>query len=823
MAVTCLPADGFVHIPVIDLARYAYPKENPALLTKQYGFSRDAVYEGFDDDTAPSPMSKSPRRKVLLEITTHYDNIPVSVSGTADIVAFDGLSHTVETVKTKSFLPYNASPFDDPAAVAQTVCLAHMLASSQNLPMVRVRITFAKRGGDDRLSFVASFSAKILRTMFDALIDRAAPFLKILWERATALPDEIVGCPFPFRSVRDGQRDFVTETFRAVKNGGKLFVSAPTGIGKTMASIYPAVKGLGIGAVDKIFYLTSKTVTGLAALDAARSLNAHIPHLRAVLLSAKEAQCPNRTKKQDRPPVPCALCGNLREIYDAEGDFLSYPERQNNALLSLLYADDRIYTTERIRETAAAFSVCPHELSLDLSLYCDLIVCDYNYAYDDAVRFHRYFKSPETQHQYVFLIDEAHNLPDRVRDMYSATVSTELLDKLLHICRGGEAEIPTLYGVLTKARAYLDTMGAMCTEGAHVSRVNGVDLPCGYCKSGVLDEEFTRIFTNLATALSKEVNGMGDYAAELAPYKNQLRKAAFVCNRFTDRFCFFAERIGEEVCVDLLCLDPSEIIAEMDRSAKAVIRFSATLSPMEYYKTVCGCKKAAELDLPSPYDRKNFCPIVYDSISTRFNDRKDNACETAEVIAEAISAKEGNYMVYFSSYAHMKQVVRPFSEMMPAVTLVMQKSGMSFRERERFLSVFGDKRYRNVVGFCVLGGMFSEGIDLAGDRLIGAIIVGTGLPGLSARRNIMMEHYDKTTERGREFAYVFPGMNKVLQAAGRVIRSESDRGMVLLIDDRYGEPETKRLLPPHWRHLQFTGDVQSLAYILSDFWEKTEE
>ncbi|MBE6598363.1 MAG: ATP-dependent DNA helicase [Ruminococcaceae bacterium] len=833
MSVSFLRENNSIHIPVGDLAGFAYPKENPAELTKQYGFIRDQIYEGFDGtdekkteapvrDTRETDalLRESISRELPLEITAEYEGIPVTVSGTADIVAFDGMCHTVEKVKLRSFLPYYITPFDDPTLFAETACYAHMLACAEGLSRVRVRITFLKRTTGDRISWSASFSAKVLENLFHALINRAGPFLKFTYERAAVMPEEIVKCPFPFGNIREGQKDFVLEAFRTVKHGGSLFVSAPTGIGKTMASLYPAIKALGIGEAEKIFYLTSKTVTGLAALDAARALNRHIPHLRAVLVSAKEMQCPNRLKKAKDPvSVTCSVCGNRRDGHGDDGTFFSYAERQHSALLSLLYSDNRIYTTERITQTAEEYSVCPHELSLDLSLYCDIVVCDYNYAYDDSVRFMRYFKTHETQNKYVFLIDEAHNLPDRVREMYSASVTGELMDELLGICRGGEGEIPELCHAVESARDYLDTVKNLCREDEYIHHENGVDIPCGYYKNNALDDRFVKVFTTLSSALIKHINEGGDYAAELAPYKNIIRQIAFVCSFFNDKFCFFAEKIGESVSVDLMCLDPSEIISAMNRSAKAVIQFSATLSPMEYYKTVSGCPDAAELDLPSPYDRENLCLVSFDSISTRFSDRKDSAYETALVLAEAISAKEGNYIIYFSSYAHMKTVVSHFAHLMPEATLVMQRSGMSYKERERFISVFGDSRYRNVVGFCVLGGMFSEGIDLTGEKLIGAIIVGTGMPGLSAKRNIMMEYYERTTEKGREFAYIYPGMNKVLQAAGRVIRSENDRGMVLLIDDRYGEPGMKLLFPPHWKHMRYTGDIESLRYLLEDFWD----
>ncbi|MBQ5795433.1 MAG: hypothetical protein IIW14_05510, partial [Kiritimatiellae bacterium] len=333
------------------------------------------------------------------------------------------------------------------------------------------------------------------------------------------------------------------EAFRTVKSGGQLFVSAPTGIGKTMASVYPAVKAVGSGSADKVFYLTSKTVTGLAALDAARFLGRSVPHLRAVMITAKEMQCPNKAEKAKDPVgFPCSLCGNTHERYAEDGTFLSYAERQNDALLSLLYSDDMIYTTERIKKAAEEYSVCPYELSLDLSMYCELIVCDLNYAYDDSVRFQRYFKNPENDKKYVFLIDEAHNLPDRVRDMYSASVSSQLIDELLHICRGGEAEIPELYRALTDAKDVLESVRKNCREGEYLKKENGEEIRCGYYKNNALSERFVKVFTALSSAMNKQINGMGDYAADLAPYRNVLRKLSFVCTFFDERFCFFAEK-----------------------------------------------------------------------------------------------------------------------------------------------------------------------------------------------------------------------------------------------------------------------------------------
>ena len=342
MAITCLKDRGTVQIPVTELARFAYPKENPRELSHRYGFVRDEVYEGYDYGDRPSTDAKTAgisahnayetdmvthagiSREVPLEIGTVYEGLPVTVNGIADIVAFDGISHTVEEVKTKAFLPYSITPFDDPSVFAQAASYAHMLAESEGLSHVRIRITFVKRNTGDRISFSALFAASALKSLFQALIQRAGPFLKLHFEKATLLPEEIVRCPFPFKGIRDGQRDFVLEAFRTVKSGGQLFVSAPTGIGKTMASLYPAVKGIGIGEAERIFYLTSKTVTGLAALDAARTLIKSIPHLRAIMITAKEMQCPHRAEKAKGTSLfPCSLCENRNDGHSEDGTFLS--------------------------------------------------------------------------------------------------------------------------------------------------------------------------------------------------------------------------------------------------------------------------------------------------------------------------------------------------------------------------------------------------------------------------------------------------------------------------------------------------------------------
>jgi Rad3-related DNA helicase len=362
-----------------------------------------------------------------------------------------------------------------------------------------------------------------------------------------------------------------------------------------------------------------------------------------------------------------------------------------------------------------------------------------------------------------------------------------------------------------------------CTENEFFrTGENGEEISGGFYEAGRVPDALVRAAAEMAKLMLRCIREGADASEILTEPYAKLSKFVFAAGFFDERFRFFASREGSEVTAEILCLDPSGILRAMTKIARSVILFSATLSPIEYFREVTGLKKASALELESPYERDNLCLIAYDALSTRFSDRRGTAEDCAEIIAEAISARPGNYLVYFPSYDYMKRVCRLFTQVMPEAAVVMQRPGMSYRERERFIGIFHERTDLTdeyTVGFCVLGGMFSEGIDLAGERLIGAVIVGTGMPQLSAERNIMSAYYDEKTERGRDFAYVCPGMNKVLQAAGRVIRSETDRGMVLLIDDRWAEPSMRLLFPKHWRHMRFTGDVYSMRVMLEEFWD----
>lgn len=612
---------------------------------------------------------------------------------------------------------------------------------------------------------------------------------------------------FPYPSLRDGQEELIRAVYRSIKRGKRLFAQAPTGIGKTVSTLYPAVKALGNGYVDKIFYLTAKASTRREAFSAAGKLFHAGARLRTCVVTAKEqvCLCEGRTGKR-----------NLCNPYDcpyADG----YYERSPAAILDLL-SKQHGFDRASIVETAREYTVCPYELSLDLSEKCDIVICDYNYIFDPAVYFRRYFGEERTfDGQYAFLIDEGHNLADRARDMYSASLTQNRVRQLLESVHEADT---LLRAALERFLGTFSELRDLCADTLQKG-TDGVET--GFWMSREAP-------TFLDTVLEKTAAALKDWtrAARQAPYKYEvedllqdLRGYRLLRGYYDEHFLTMVRVQRGDVEVRLFCLDPSAVLDECLSRACASVVFSATLTPLDYFTDLLGGGKRAEhLSLPSPFPRENLCVAVSDAVSTRYENRAQSYRRISAQIAATVSQKAGNYIVYFPSYAYLDEVAKVFSARYPKVRLILQRRGMSAADREGFLDSFRDDGKLRV-GFCVLGGSFSEGVDLPGGRLIGTVIVGVGLPGLSEEGNILRDYYENKCERGYDYAYTFPGMNRVLQAAGRVIRTDTDRGVVVLIDDRYALPLYRSLFPPHWEGLKYAGNSASLAEILRRFWENT--
>ena len=697
-------------------------------------------------------------------------------------------------------------------------------ALSKNLEPLAAIVGFlyAKQYGADSVQMILSFTdpdGEITNTawtcgrdrlgeMTGALLYRAFPFARIAARRGAALP-ELSKLPFPFRTIRDGQREFITAAYRAICGGSRLLCAAPTGIGKTMSALYPAVRAVGAGKADKVFCLCAKNVTGKAAAEAAERLSRVAPELRSITIISKERSCAFSEQgfSSTRCRRGCALVSRLGDT--------PYEARRDAALLRLLDGGPCV-SPEEVAEAAAEFSVCPYELSLDLSEYCDVVICDYNYVFDFQIRFRRYFE--DVREKYVFIIDEAHNLPKRGRDTYSAQTGDRSLAAARTLIAQdfpGDAELEGALAAFSEALEEIRD-----AVNAEKELADGDDAAFGFFRSAELPITLANAAASFSRTLSAKMRDSGAVSRELERLDSALRKFVSVCELFDEKYTFFAQSIGGELTAYLLCLDPSELLDRAMNAAHAAVLFSATLTPLDYFADVCGCAGAATLDLDSPYDSSNLLLCAVDSVKTTLSEREFTAEEVAELILTVAEGREGNYIAYFPSYAYLDRVVKVFRRMSDGITVLRQSPGMSRADRAAFLAEFESGGEGGTkVGFCVLGGMFSEGIDLAGKRLIGAIVVGTGMGQITSEQNILREYYDATRENGMEYAYVYPGFNNVLQAAGRVIRSENDRGVVVLIDERYGDPAIQRLFPKHWSHILFTSDPFSLAELIERFWQ----
>ncbi len=786
--------------------------------------------------------------EVVLHHTCRMDGVTFAVSGRADGVWYDPAGacvvEEIKSVSAGSGDYYIRAPRE--ADLAQLTCYGYFLCAARELSEVTLRLTYARVGHEEDASCVDSvMSAEKLRSAYAALLRVVLPRAKDLIERETTVRRIAKNAVFPYNEMRDAQREMILECWRDMRAGKTLFAEAPTGIGKTMATLYPAVRCLGEGRCDKIFYLTAKNATRREAFGGVKRLNETGTPVRTCVITAREGACICETARQG---------GNRLSSYcnpDTCPYAKGYYDRVEPAIFDLLKDGKSLFSGLDIRDAAKKWQICPYELALDLSELCEIIICDYNYVFSPSVYLRRYFNEDipgSAGHRYIFLVDEAHNLPDRARDMYSGCLS------LSDVCRAQDAlhnweeqagrgifpeedhfdaeregrrnelradSLDDLIGSLTRMRAACTE--SMVTDGDGVQRGVSLDRnePVALC-------ETARILSAQCDKwLRRHLNH--PLYASLDALSSALKTFRTAADRYDRRFATFVEVEGDDVRVRLTCLDPAGILRPILQRAVARVLFSATLTPNEYFADILGGDRDSVLvNFESPFPTDHLCVAICDGVSTRFEDRDQSYRAIMSYIAAMVSAKRGNYMVYFPSYAYLDKVLALFKKKYPTVKTVAQTPGMTYAEREAFIAAFTPDSKQLQIGFCVLGGSFSEGVDLPGRCLIGAMIVGVGIPGLSNERNIMREYYDESrdggdgAQEGYAYAYTYPGMNHVLQAAGRVIRREEDYGVVVLIDDRYTAEPYLHLYPSHWEQLSAVGDASSLYAYLDSFWKSTE-
>ena len=720
------------------------------------------------------------------EITTSECNL--QVHGRVDGVLTTGSEVLVEEIKT---VRGSWNRIADPVHWAQVKVYAFIYAHDHKLGAISIRLTYVDLESGETTEFDDRFSKEELEVFFQETALVYGQWVRDFYEWRQGRDESLRKLPFPFARYRAGQRELAVAAYKAVAGGGRLFVEAPTGVGKTMSVLFPALKALAEGNVDQIFYLTARTVGRTVAEKAVADLRQAGARVRALTLTAKDKVC-----VRDGRPCELASCPLAVGYYD----------RWKPAMREVL--NQETITRPVLEEIGHKHQVCPFELSLDVSTWVDLVICDYNYAFDPQAYLRRHFAEPERR--YAFFVDEAHNLVDRAREMFSADLETNLIDE---IKRDLKETVPRCGRALAKLSTALKRTGRTTAPGAELSlgpNDQSDNDPPVEIRRGVLARRTLpgQLLPAVESALKEAEAWL--VQNQPAPFREALLDLYFRLHAFRrtaevyDQDYVTMTELGEgpraSMRVRLFCMDPSARLKAVYERARSVVLFSATLTPLEYYRALLGGEPQDRmLQFHSPFPPENLAVLMHDRIRTNLNARAESLAQVVETIGALTQGQPGNYLVYFPSYQYLKAARQLFEMQHPGTTVLEQQPGMTEPQREAFLAAFAHDRADTLVGFAALGGIFGEGIDLVGERLIGVVVVGVGLPQLCAERDLIRDYFQEKLGAGFDYAYTFPGMNRVLQAAGRVIRSESDRGFVMLIDSRFAETRYRRLFPEWWR------------------------
>jgi Rad3-related DNA helicase len=726
--------------------------------------------------------------EVPLSILTEYERGDVTfgltVEGRADGI-FAGENGTVidEIKCVMRDLDHVEKPV--PEHRFQVMCYARMVLANRepDAENIGIRLIYCNIETEEKKYFEESFSRKELEDFFDMLCSEYVKWEENRHRWVKKRDESIKSLEFPFE-YREGQKKLVTDVYRSILRGKRLFIEAPTGVGKTISTVFPAVKGLGEGLAEKIFYNTSKTTVGGVAKEAFKILAGNGAKLKVVTVTAKEKIC-----ILDKPECNPKACPRAKGHYD----------RVNDAVFDMIVNEESI-SRELITEYAEKHNVCPFEMCLDVSLWADAIICDYNYVFDPNVRLKRFFVNESTP-RFFLLADEAHNLVERARNMYSADLCKPDLLMVKRLVKDLDRGLVRLLDAVNRK------MLAMSRE-------------CEKCKVLTDIDELAFSLLHLLTRLDKFMRGNREMQGheEVLRFYFDLRHFMNMFELADENFRFVSDYAEDGAFrVRIMCMDPSAVLNECLESFKAAVFFSATLLPVSYYREQLGGRADDyAVYAPSPFLPENRLVLIGRDVSTKYTRRTDaEYSRIADYIEAFVNAKAGNYLVFFPSYKMLETVGEKLLNRVPG--LIMQTPGMNEEEREAFIAGFSDETV-NRTGLCVLGGIFGEGIDLKEDRLIGAVIVGTGLPQVCDERELYKDFFDERNGNGFEYSYLYAGMNKVEQAAGRVIRTMSDRGAILLLDERFLQSQYQRLFPREWADHR-TVDLAGMQAELKKFWE----
>lgn len=748
-------------------------------------------------------MGSHYRAEVSLKYITEYEDVDIQVEGRADGIFMESDQYYIDEIKG---IYADVSQLEKPAEVhrAQAMCYAWIYAQEQQLEKIGVQMTYGNLDTEELRYFREDHTLEELRQWYQELMDRYHKWIayQLAWkkERNESMND----LEFPFE-YREGQRRIVSGVYHTISTERQIFIQAPTGVGKTMSAIFPAVRAVGAGMGENIFYLTAKTITRTVAEEAFSILKEHGLKFKVITITAKEKLC--FCDKTECNPENCLWArGHL--------------DRVNDAVYELWTTRDR-YDREILLEYARKWQVCPFELCLDLAVWVDAVICDYNYVFDPNVYLKRFF-GEGTSGEYIFLIDEAHNLLERGREMYSAALYKEDFLKMKKLVK---KESPKLEKQLEKCNKELLAMKRECEN------YRREDMIAPFVMA------LTRAYATLDEFLEEhetmpERKDLLDFYFDIAHFLNMYEI-------MYENYVVYSQQLQEgEFMLKLFCVNPANNLKACMQKGRSTILFSATFLPIQYYKKLLGGEEQDyEVYAQSAFQEEKRKLLLANDVTSKYTRRSDEEYrKIARYIYEIVQQRYGNYMVFFPSHAFLEEVYDCFMQEYfdeSCMECVVQEEYMSEQMREEFLNRFTgntdcdltsqisfdieEDEDTILIGFCVMGGIFSEGIDLKNDSLIGAMIVGTGLPQVCCERELLKEYFDEQGENGFDYAYRFPGMNKVLQSAGRVIRTAQDVGVIALLDERFITYQYRRMFPREWSQYEVVS-VDEISRRVEKFW-----
>ncbi|MDY4823157.1 MAG: ATP-dependent DNA helicase [Candidatus Onthovivens sp.] len=734
-------------------------------------------------------------KEYYLKYIFYVDDYELIVDGRSDGIIL-GPIVTIEEIKTTVDDLDHFFKENEMWHLAQAEFYAYIYAKTNNLNKINISLMYFSQNKKDRLKKLYNYDFDILEQKIYRYLNDYLSYQKTFLIKESLRDESLKNLSFPFPFIRNGQNELIESTIECVLNHTSNFVEASTGIGKTISTLYGSLCLMKDKRIDKIFYSTPKNSGFLSAINALNIFKNKDVRLTSVEIIAKDKACLNKKRIGKCNPDECKFT-------------IGYYDKLKEVIKEIVLNND-IIDANLIKKYAIKYKMCPFELSLDLSLLADVIISDYNYIFDPISQLKRYFESPDKQYKMIALIDEAHNMVNRSVDMFSAILSSSSFFKALtDLKKIRNKQIMKIYNSLEEYFNYYLEFDFSEQKEFILDSLN-IDFVLRLKK---YNEEIKKYRLKHKKFKSENVDNFNrDLYRFLLIYDYYIK--------YKDQYKLFIRSEKEdEITLNMMCLDASKFIVSSLNHFEGSIFFSATLSPIDYYINliVNNNNNVKTLSLPSPFKKENFKVLVDNSTSFIYKDRLLTIDKIKEYILTFSKKRKGNYMVFCPSYKYLETLKLVLKD--DDLNIIYQEKNMTNVSKDLFLSEFKEKVNKTTVGVVVLGGIFSEGIDLVGDRLNGVIILGIGLPSISFENELKKEYYNSLSYNGFEYAYINVGINKITQALGRLIRSENDKGIALLIDYRYKNKTYIPLFNDKWSNHKVIKNKYELEDELDKFYK----